>query len=132
MELLVTNRRKDIRYPLRARASFRWGKKNELRGTGKGWTWNISEHGAFIFSRTCPTEGASVDLTLRLPALWSAVDSSPRIHMELRGTVVRAECDSEDSAGWGFAVRSEVGFRRKTNGKSEPHLEEWMHNRRTN
>ena len=63
-----TELRNRVRYRLSANAVFTWdGPSQSLRG--EGITRDISVAGAFIFTRTCPPVGATVELEVFLSSI---------------------------------------------------------------
>ena len=101
----ATNRRKHIRYPLRASIAYQWRDSQGLERRGRGWTQNVSEQGALVSSDNCPASGDFVDLMLRVPSLRTAVPA-PTFRMEMNAKVVRVLKDMRDGRDLGFAVRA--------------------------
>jgi hypothetical protein len=99
-----TIRRAHMRYPLRISVDYRWRDSQGTKRGGKGWTRNLSEEGAFVQTRDCPTVHDDVDLVLRIPRLrTSSIVSAMRMTME--GRVVRVERNTEQGLDLGFAVQ---------------------------
>lgn len=97
----VYQRRRHIRYPIRVPVSVQWVSHRGGGGSLKGRTKNISEGGAFIYSRVLPPLGAAVELKMQLPVSQSGVVSS---RLEMQGEVFRVETPSGRESQWGFAI----------------------------
>jgi len=95
--------RHEIRYPLRARSEFIWVGRDGIHHEASGHSRDISEHGAYIFAKTCPPMGAMVRLVARF---LNRRDPSRSRRIEMDGRVVRVELLLTNKAGWGFAVAS--------------------------
>jgi hypothetical protein len=101
----MSSRRKQIRYPLKASVLYRWIDQAGLRREANGRTRDLSEAGAYVFSRQCPNEGDLVDLKFRLAAL-----RQPHIpgneDFDMNGRVVRVDRSARAGVYAGFAVKS--------------------------
>jgi hypothetical protein len=93
--------RKRLRYRLSADAVFAW--ENALHGRllGEGVTRDISLAGAFIFTRTCPPVGATLELDVFLSPTPGS--KGRRVRIQTEATVVRIE---HSAAVEGFAAVS--------------------------
>ena len=98
----MSSRRKQIRYPLKASVLYRWIDQAGLRREAKGRTRDLSEAGAYVFSRHCPNEGDLVDLTFRLAALHIPGNED----FDMNGRVVRVDRPARAGVHAGFAVKS--------------------------
>jgi hypothetical protein len=96
--------RREIRYPLRARAEFVWMGRDGEQHEASGHSRDISEHGAYILAKACPPAGAMIRTIIRFPYRQDADCGSRRIEMD--GRVVRVELLLSHKSGWGFAVAS--------------------------
>lgn len=94
-------RRRHIRYPLRVPVDFQMPSKGQQRETVRARSRDISEGGAFVLSKTLPSLGANMELTMRLPA---AQGGTAPLVLEMTGEVVRLETPSGRENQWGFAV----------------------------
>lgn len=94
-------RRRHIRYPIRIPVSVQWLAPRGQKGSGKARTKDISEGGAFVFSRTLPPLGAIVELKVHLPPKQAGAASS---RLEMQGEVLRVDTPSGRESLWGFAI----------------------------
>ena len=79
--------RNRVRYRLTADAVFTWdGPSQSLRG--EGITRDISVAGAFIFTRTCPPVGATVELEMFLSSIPTRAKS---VQIKTIAKVIRVE-----------------------------------------
>jgi hypothetical protein len=93
--------RNRVRYRLSADAVFVWESALHGRLLGEGVTRDISLAGAFIFTRTCPPVGATLELDIFLSPGPGGEGKSVRIKTEAR--VIRVEHLSAE----GFAAVSQ-------------------------
>jgi len=94
--------RKRIRYRLSADAVFAWEGAQRGRLVGEGVTRDISLTGAFVFTRTCPPVGATLELDIHLSSASGSGGRTVRIKTE--ATVIRVE---HSAAAEGFAAVSQ-------------------------
>jgi hypothetical protein len=80
--------RNRVRYRLAADAVFAWQGPQGHRLLGEGITRDISVSGAFIFTRTCPPVGSSLDLEI---FLFPAGGSGRTVEIKAAATVIRVE-----------------------------------------
>jgi len=93
--------RRAMRFPLEARATFKWIDQTGVLHEREGRTLNISELGAFVRSREYPPERTPIELTVFLPKVEnSRLLPTP---MMMQGRVVRAQHDRRDGEPYGFA-----------------------------
>lgn len=98
----LVEKRAAIRYRLGAPAMFSWESAHHKRMRGEGVTRDISFASAFIFTRTCPPVGATIELDVLLsPALDSARKT---VRIKTEATVIRVEHTAEAE---GFASVSQ-------------------------
>jgi hypothetical protein len=93
--------RNRVRYRLSADAVFAWEGAQARRLLGQGVTRDISVAGAFIFTRTCPPVGATLELDIFLSPAPGSGGRTVRIKTEAK--VIRVE----HSAAEGFAAVSQ-------------------------
>jgi hypothetical protein len=93
--------RTHMRYPIHAPVAFDWLARNGMRRKGKGRSQNISEGGAFVFTRNLPPVGASINLSIQFP---NTAAGGRYLRMEMIGEVVRVELPLRRKSNWGFAV----------------------------
>jgi hypothetical protein len=117
----ATNRRKQIRYPLRAPIAYQWRNGQGQEQRGRGWTQNVSEQGALVSSDKCPAAGDLVNLTLRVPPLRTAVPA-PTMRMGMSAKVVRVLKDMRDGKDLGFAVHAHRAFAAEQRHPRSPQL----------
>jgi hypothetical protein len=102
------NRRRSIRYPLRALALFQWQSDDGVRKHARGWTKDVSEAGAYVVSPQCPNEGDAIQLVLRFPVLPTP-GSGRATEVDMIGCVLRVNRDPVHGRELGFAVRRREG-----------------------
>jgi hypothetical protein len=98
-------RRRDIRYGLKAIAIFAWEDSNHRRFEGEGVTGDISVANAYIISQICPPRDATVQMVILLPRI-PETDLTVTIQMEAK--VVRVEFSSGLRKRNGFAISPPV------------------------
>ena len=96
-------RRKEIRYGLKAIAIFAWENAEQDRFEGEGVTGDISVSNAYIVSHNCPQRDALVQVVILLPRIPDT-DLTVTIQMEAR--VIRVDEPSGRKKRAGFAVSS--------------------------
>lgn len=97
-----TELRNRLRYRLSADAVFVWEGAQHGRLVGEGVTRDISLSGAFIFTRTCPPVGATLELDIFLYPARGGSGKTVRIKTEAR--VIRVE---HSTGAEGFAAVSQ-------------------------
>lgn len=100
-QTVSTELRNRVRYRLSADAVFGWEGLQGNRLLGEGLTRDISVAGAFIFTRTCPPVGATLDLDIFLSPVPGSGGRTVRIKTEAK--VIRVE---HSDAVEGFAAVS--------------------------
>jgi hypothetical protein len=80
--------RNRVRYRLAAEAVFAWQGCQGNRLLGEGTTRDISLSGAFIFTRTCPPMGATLELGIFLSPSGG---SGRTVEIKTAATVIRVE-----------------------------------------
>jgi hypothetical protein len=93
-------RRKHYRFPMSVPATFRWERSEGGPSTGAGGTRDVSLHGAYIVSATCPPPDAVVEIEIRIPQLSSA----PSVTMTARMRAQRVDHPPSGKRKGGFAV----------------------------
>ena len=98
--------RATLRYALQTEVAFSWICADGSSKDGRGQTRDISQKGAFVESPSYPPKGASVKMSIRLPA---TLNTSKSLRMEAQGRVVRVEpgCEPRGPTVCGFAVSTE-------------------------
>jgi len=96
-------RRRHLRYPVEAEVKYQWSTHSSTLGEGDGRSRDISQGGAFVLTNALPPVGASIDLTIQLPA-WQV--GAAALRMEMTGEVVRVDVPPGNEHKWGFAVCS--------------------------
>ena len=99
---ISTELRNRVRYRLSADAVFGWEGPQGIRLLGEGLTRDISVAGAFIFTRTCPPVGATLDLDIFLSP--AAGNGSRTVRIKTKAAVIRIE---HSAPGEGFAALSQ-------------------------
>ena len=97
------HRRRHLRYPVEAEVKYQWSTQSSTLGEGDGRSRDISQGGAFVLTNALPPVGASIDLTIQLPA-WQV--GAAALRMEMTGEVVRVDVPPGNEQKWGFAVCS--------------------------
>jgi hypothetical protein len=105
----VAERRRHVRFPLKALARFSW--ENPGAGTffGEGFTRDVSGNGAFIFSSSCPPVGAVVRVEILLPRV--ARGTTFRITATVRPR--RLDCAVSSPSESGFSVEGRMFMARR-------------------
>lgn len=101
----TTNRRRHLRYPLKAAIRYHWRDAQGVLCRGRGWTRDVSEGGVLIATTNCPFKGDLVDLALRLPRDKKAT-TGPPLFLRMKGEVVRVLVNESGKAVCGFALQS--------------------------
>ena len=116
-----TNRRKQMRYPLRASVVYRWRDSDGMRRSGRGWTQDVSEEGVLVCSEDCPAVGELLDLALRVPTLRTPVPA-PALRMDMKAKVIRILSEAGEGKNLGFAARRRDGARALESKSERPTL----------
>jgi PilZ domain len=74
-----------------------------MLGHGEGHSRDVSEGGTFVLADALPPVGASIDLTIQLPA-WQV--GAAALRMEMTGEVIRVDVPPGHERKWGFAISS--------------------------
>jgi PilZ domain len=100
------NARATLRYALQTDVAFVWTGADGIARNGHGQTRDISQKGAFVESSSYPPKGASVKMSIHLPA---TLNTEKSLRMEAQGRVVRVEpgCEPRGPTLSGFAVSTE-------------------------
>jgi hypothetical protein len=93
--------RNRVRYRLSANAVFGWEGPQGNRLVGEGLTRDISVAGAFIFTRTSPPVGATLELDIFLSP--AAGNGGRTVRIKTEATVIRVE---HSARAEGFAAVS--------------------------
>ncbi len=96
MAKIIDKRRRSQRFALHLYAGFHWQTEDGSQREGYGFTREMSEHGVFVITKTCPHRDAVIDLQFHLPR----IDNLERL-MTMHGRVVRTEIQGQE---YGFAV----------------------------
>lgn len=94
----VIELRRAKRYRLSVPALFTWAPQEGKPRSGKGVTCDINALGVYLQTDSLPPVGARVQIEIVLPKL---ADSSPGMHLQGEGIVLRCE---SDPAKRGFAA----------------------------
>jgi hypothetical protein len=95
----VIELRRAKRYRLSVPALFTWATQGGKPRNAKGVTRDINALGVYVQTDSLPPVGARVQIEIVLPKL---ADSSPGMHLQGEGTVLR--CESEEATKRGFAA----------------------------
>jgi hypothetical protein len=95
------NLRQFIRYDITGPARFTWN-EGEGQRHGDGWTRDINQVGAYIYSANCPPAGTRTDLQVVLPPLGKA---GRILKVDMDAHVLRVETKYLEQESAGFAVR---------------------------
>lgn len=99
---VIMELRNRVRYRLSADAVFAWHGPQGKRLLAEGLTRDISVAGAFIFTRTCPPVGATLDLEIFLPS--SPALQNRMVQIKTVASVIRVEHEFNRE---GFAATSQ-------------------------
>ena len=99
---VVPSLRKDYRYTIAAKVFFNWQTEDGRWLEGEGTTKDMSGNGLFVLTDTVPEAGASIRVTVVMPALKVLQP----IAFHGYGKVVRIESE----AGWLFGFAAAVTF----------------------
>jgi hypothetical protein len=94
--------RKAKRYRLSAPALFMWAPKDGKPQSGQGVIRDINTSGIYVLTDAVPPIGARVQMEIVLPKL---VDTSPGMHLQGEGVVLR--CEFGDASKRGFAASAQ-------------------------
>ena len=95
----VIELRRAKRYLLSVPALFTWALQEKKPRNGNGVTRDINALGVYIQTDSLPPVGARVQMEIVLPKL---ADSSPGMHLQGEGVVLR--CESGQATKRGFAA----------------------------
>ena len=100
------DRRRQIRFGLRAHVFFAWTDRDGVTHKGEGFTRDISSHGVYIHAEGgAPTErDVEIDINILLP---SSLDTPRTLHMSGRAKVTRVESAINDKYSGGFVAESD-------------------------
>lgn len=98
--------RATMRHLLIARVVFQWSDDCGSQKVGRGYTRDISQKGAYVFSPERPPKGAQMTIHIYLPAL---AGDSKLLSLQAECLVLRVEPDANAKNGiaWGFAVSNQ-------------------------
>jgi hypothetical protein len=108
----ATNRRRHMRYPVRASIEYSWQNKEGFLLQESGWTRNVSEDGALVVSANCPEVGDLVEFTMRVSGKKRA-SGSPTFSVSMRGEAVRVSSNSSTGTPTEFAIWTRIGDRQR-------------------
>jgi PilZ domain len=99
-------RRRAVRYDLRAAAVFSWEGPEGTPLKGEGITRDIGRGGVFVFSAICPAVNSFVRLRVLLHQIEGRMHEvdGRTLDIDVDGTVLRVEHFLEDSTSSGFAL----------------------------
>ena len=97
---MALDRRRHIRFALKATVSFLWKETGGVELAGTGSTRDISERGVFVLTNTQAPMGTPV----RLEIVFQSVVTRD-LHMITEGHVIRVETSFQSQIG-GFAVET--------------------------
>jgi PilZ domain len=97
------DRRTEVRYQLSARVVFSWDGPEQKRFQGEGVTRDISTKGAFILTRSCPPDQASIQMLFFLPPFHGTLATA---RIRAKAQVLRVEQAPPGEQQSGFAVDS--------------------------
>lgn len=107
-------RRRRIRFALRAPAHFQWGNPEGLIFTGQGFTRDISSHGAYVYADVQPPAETEVHIEIFLP---SFIESQGALRMRAKAKVIRVEPGAIDQRTGGFVAQSDSYELRENGGE---------------
>lgn len=93
-------RRRTIRYRIRASVKFQWTSRGGSRHQGEGVTWDLCTEGMFVLSETCPPLGARLEIQVQFPPRAKGRG----LQMRTSGSVLRRELITEGEIRAGFAA----------------------------
>jgi len=93
-----------IRFPLQATVTFSWQDKEGVKHDGQGQSRDISEHGVFVISESCPSVGSRV--TLRI-LLEEPPEAARALRLQVNGHVLRVDEARGEAVCAGFAIVSD-------------------------
>jgi hypothetical protein len=99
----VLERRKQIRFALRAPVHFRWKDRDGIAHKGQGFTRDISSQGVYIYAESQPPCEANIHIDVLFSSLLEA--HSP-VQMSAGAKVIRVEPISIDERIGGFVAVS--------------------------
>ena len=97
-------RRRRIRFALRARAHFRWENPDGSSLKGQGFTRDISSHAAYVYTEFRPPANTEVYIDIILP---SVLEAHGTLRMRAKAKIVRVEPSATDEHSGGFVAQSD-------------------------
>ena len=99
-------RRRQIRFGLRAPVHFSWIDRDGAMHKGDGFSRDISSHGVYVYAewRTQPERDAEIEVDI---LLHSFSEAQRTLHMSGRAKVVRVEPSATDEHAGGFVAESD-------------------------
>jgi hypothetical protein len=94
--------RKAKRYQLSSPALFMWAQPVGEPQSGQGVTRDINTSGVYVHTDAVPPVGARVQMEIVLPKLG---DSSPGMHLQGEGMVLRCEDGDANKSGFAASVQ---------------------------
>lgn len=110
---MTADRRRHVRFALRAPVSFLCEEKDGVRLEGNGFTRDVSERGVFILTNTQATVGAGVRIEIIFRSLVTR-----DLLMSTEGQVRRVEPSFQRDKILGFAVETKGLNYKMFDGKS--------------
>ena len=92
-------RRKAIRFRMKAQAIFHWTKAGSARFQGEGTTRDVSRAGVYVLTSSCPPGNTTLQMEIILPF---RTDSTTRIKARMK--VLRVEPDIAGDGRSGFSA----------------------------
>jgi hypothetical protein len=99
-------RRRQIRFGLRATVHFSWTDRDGVMHKGDGFSRDISSHGVYVYAewRAQPQRDADIEVDI---LLHSFSEDERVLHMSGRAKVVRVEPSATDEHSGGFVAESD-------------------------
>jgi hypothetical protein len=97
-------RRRRIRFALRAPAHFRWENPDGSPLEGQGFTRDISSHGAYVYAEVRPPVNTQVHIDITLP---SVLDAHGSLRMSATAKIIRVEPSATEQQAGGFVAQSD-------------------------
>lgn len=99
-------RRRQIRFGLRAPVHFSWTDRDGVMHRGDGFSRDISSHGVYVYAewRIQPQRDADIEVDI---LLHSFSEDQPTLHMSGRAKVIRVEPSATDEYSGGFVAESD-------------------------
>ena len=109
----AVERRKHRRFKLRAPVQFLWKSSGAGRQSAEGNTCDISPHGVFVQTQSCPPLGTNVQIDVFL-----VNNSGSPIVMRASGNVVRIEKAQESLPGFAVPIKKILRIVRSQDDRS--------------